>query len=150
EEESCKSGIVTCANSRIAFGLTGVARVVFGRPLEIRHWLMDTIMAAARPDFTIYNLLVRFRDRATQDFQRIPALKNLSRRDKRLTVMFAGYVYPSGGHPLAAYQSLAVCAIASNFDDCVSGSSSPEARDEFGLWTTCEKLPRREDMSMVQ
>ena len=90
DDESNKSGIFLCKDARHVFGFTGLART---GNFETKKWLFDALWDCSPPDYEISKIIQRLKVRATQDFKSIPALKRLKAKDKRLSVMFSGYLY---------------------------------------------------------
>jgi hypothetical protein len=121
DDESNKAIVLNCANARLALGFTGLAKA---GDFETREWLLSTISECGPPDFTAQAVLERVREKATQVFQNLPVLKNLPKINKRLSIMFSGYLYhhnpPLGG-----------VAILTNFQHIDSDKNSIEAWDHF-------------------
>jgi hypothetical protein len=121
EDESSKAGVLTCLNARLAFGFTGLARWTSFRT---RDWLLDALRECGPPDYTVGEILLRLKDRASDTFLHHPVLRTLTRKDKRLSIMFSGYLYhhdpPQPGF-----------AIMTNFQNFQTGYDEPEAWDQF-------------------
>lgn len=140
DEESGKSGVLFLADGRFAFGFTGIARTL---GLEMRKWLLKALSESAAPDYLVYNTLKRFEKHATDLFKTHSALKTIPPVDKRLTIMFSGYLH---SHSLP----MIVCAIISNYQNPAKGKNSPIALDRFHSSFTSEKSPRKNQVSWVQ
>jgi hypothetical protein len=140
EEESSKAGSLTCVNARLAYGFCGLASR--GRFIT-RDWLLDSLYECGPPDFTAAGILDRLKDHASDAFAKIPWLRTASRSDKRLSVMFSGYVYHHN-------PSLAVIAIITNYQDFQSGLDSAEAWDEFSLTSWHERRPLDSEPTLFQ
>lgn len=126
-DESNKGGLITCLNGRFAFGFTGLGSV--GK-FETLPWLVETLREVGSPDFQFGGLLDRLKERADARFR---TFGNVPPQDKRLSVLFAGYIDSATG-PIPA------CAMLTNFqrpveDDRRFMESQDRARDEFSLFT---------------
>jgi hypothetical protein len=140
DEESGKSGTLFCADGRFAFGFTGIARVV---NIEIRRWLLDALYESGPPDYTIFNILNRFKDKATNYFKTNHILRRLSPSEKQLTIMFSG-------HSLHHDLPMIVCAFVSNYQSLSDRQLLEKSCEEFILSYENEKKPRRDSISHVQ
>lgn len=127
DDESNKAAVWVCRNARLVFGFTGLGRV---NGFETREWLLESLYDCCPPDYSVHETLERLKDKASEDFRQLPALKRVSRRDKRLTVMFSGYVY-NGPHQFAG------CVVLTNFQNLIAGTDDPDAWDHFesNYWT---------------
>jgi len=139
DDESNKAVVLNCANARLAFGFTGLARAV---DFETRKWLLSTINECGPPDYSAQAVLERVKEKATQAFQTIPVLRTLPKANKRLTVMFSGYLYhhdpPLGG-----------LAILTNFQNVDSGEISTEAWDQFECYYREERRPHSGELALL-
>jgi hypothetical protein len=140
DEESCKGGLICCDNARLIFGFAGIAEI---GGFKVRRWILDTLMSAGSPSFDAYGIVTRFRERADHDFSSLPQFVSLAPSQRRLTVIFSGYIF-NYVPPLAVY------AIMSNHVDFQTGSESEEAWPSFSINYWNEKRPGREKLSMVQ
>lgn len=140
DEECGKSGVMFLADGRFSFGFTGIARTL---GLEMRKWLLKALSDSALPDYQAYNTLKRFEAKATDLFKNHPNLANISPSDKRLTILFSGYLYFHNPPML-------VCSLISNFQNPALNKSSPIACDSFFSSFTSEKKPRTDKISWVQ
>ncbi len=139
-EEANKAGVLSCANARVLYGFSGVARI--GGFLT-SHWLLRVLHDCGPADFTIGGMLNRLMERASDDFARIPELRRLSSQQKRLTVMFSGYGY------FEDYPVL-INSLLSNFQDFEAGRDEPEAWDHFRIASFNEGSPRSETPTLIQ
>jgi hypothetical protein len=140
DEESCKGASFICENGRFVFGFTGLAQV---GGLIIRRWIMDRLLESGPPEFTAKNILHRFTVRASHDFCTGAPFSKLAASDKRLSIMFLGYLYHHEP-PMAAY------AIITNYQDFTTGRDSPEAWTDFRDYYWNEKRPYKGEISLVQ
>jgi hypothetical protein len=140
DEEAGKAGVLVCLDSRMLFGFTGLSRV---GDFEARRWLLDALYGCSLDDHSIHATLERLKDRATKDFNTIPALRALSPSDRRFGILFTGYVY-TREPPLIG------SAIVSNFLDPAAGAVSAVASDHFQSFYTTEKKPRHDNATYVQ
>jgi hypothetical protein len=140
-EEAGKAGALVCADARMLFGFTGLARA---SGFETRPWLLNALYECSGVDGSIYGTLERFKDRATEDFRIIAALRALSPFQRRLGFLFTGYLY-TRDPPLVG------SAIVTNFIDPNVNTWGTVAADHFSSFYTSEKKePRFENLSYVQ
>ncbi len=139
DDESNKAGTLTCANARLLFGFTGLAAY---RTFRTQQWILDTLHASGPPDFLAGGILDRLTIMATREFCMNTLLKELSQSEKRLSIMFSGYL-DQCSPPLLA------CAILTNFQDFSKGVDSLEAWDHFECVTSTEDEPSEQN-SFVQ
>ncbi len=118
EDESNKAGYLVCRDARLGFAFTGLAEC---EGFQTKFWLPETLTKSAEHDGLMEPLIGRFRQHASEKFA---SLRGLSARDKRLTVILAGYSY-ADGTPRAYVWRI------SNFEDGLDGTELPEAQDEF-------------------
>jgi hypothetical protein len=137
EDESNKAGTFFCADARLIYGFTGLARI---GDFETNRWLIHILTQCAPPDFTAYKTLERLKERANQDFQNLPALRHLNKIQKQLTVMFSGYRYHLDP-PLAVY------AILTN---CMESIIDPANPDRFQTSYWGESRPINQEFTFVQ
>ncbi len=86
-DEYNKAAVLVCRDARMVVGFTGIAQQ--GKFLT-RQWLLETLAAAASPDYLIHSIIERFSARASED---IGKLRVNNPSDKRLSVVLTGYVY---------------------------------------------------------
>lgn len=140
DEDSGKSGTLFCTNGRFAFGFTGIARA---DNLEIRRWILDTLLESGPPDYAAGNVFKRFKKNATDCFKKNQILRQLSPKDRRLTIMFTGYLY-THSPPMIG------CAIISNCINQAENVKATNSWDEFVVSYTSEKKDRKENISFIQ
>jgi hypothetical protein len=140
DDEYNKAGILICKDARFIFGFTGIAKV---ETFRIHQWILRLLYESGPPDYTIYNMLERFKNKASEDFKSRALLKDLSSSDRKLSIIFSGYIYlhtpPLGG-----------CAVISNYQDCVAGIDYSKALDNFQSFYTKECRPLKEAFTFVQ
>ena len=140
DDESAKAVGLTCANARLAYGYTGLAR--YGT-FVTQDWLISALLDCGPPNYDALSILERLRVRASDDFVQHPVLKVIPRADKRLSVLFSGYLYHHDP-PLAVY------ALLTNYQDFESGRDSHEAWDQFSLRRWWEIRPSDAELTIVQ
>jgi len=140
DDESNKAGILICGNARLAFGFTGLSQIW---DFKTRPWLLSALEECSPPDYTIGGILDRLKKKATRDFHTLPALRSIPQSNKRLSVMFSGYLYNQD-------PPLVVCALLSNFQGLKFSAVSRTARDEFECTYYTEKRPTDQEISLVQ
>lgn len=89
EEDAGKLGVIGLANANFSFGFSGLARAGL---FDTRRWLLTALQECAAPDYQAGTMLERFTLRATKDFATLPALRDLPPDQKRLAVLFGGYI----------------------------------------------------------
>jgi SEC-C motif len=139
-EDYGKSGSIFFADSRFTFGFTGIARA---RGVDVRRWILDTLLRSGPPDFTAAGTLSRFAQQATLDFSRLPHFRSLAPLSRRLSIIFLGYIYNQNPPLLAA-------GVVSNCQDFSTGKETLVAREEFVFSHTQEKQPRVENPTFIQ
>ncbi|MFC2024478.1 YecA family protein [Chloroflexota bacterium] len=140
EDDAFKSGVFICSNARLAFGFTGVAKCGI---FNTDTWLLENLCKLGPPDFDAQSILDRLTEKATLDFSSLPSITNVSTRDKRLSVMFSGYLYEHSP-PMAAY------AIMTNFQNLETSNDDDKAWDSFKCTYCKEKMPRQENFTFIQ
>jgi hypothetical protein len=113
KDESNKAAVLVCRNARLTVAYTGLAKE---ETFVTKRWLPVALAESASPDFLMGPTIMRFRERATRDFARIPARTPSS---KRFSVVLAGYCYDDT--PPRCY-----CWLVSNYD----GLDGPPPRDK--------------------
>lgn len=124
DDESNKAIVFNCSNARMSVGFTGLAKV---GSFSTRDWLLSTLNKCAPPDYVADEIIKRFTERATEEFNRNPQLKLLSGAQKRLSIMFTGYLYHHEP-PLGAL------AIVSNFQNIDTNTKQACASDQFNYF----------------
>jgi len=139
DDESNKAVVLNCSNARLACGFTGLAKA---DDFDTRKWLLSTITECGPPDYLAQPVLERVKEKATQAFQSMPALKSLRKSNKRLTVMFSGYLYHLDP-PLGAL------AILTNFQNIDTGKVSTEAWEQFECFYREERRPYDGEVALL-
>jgi hypothetical protein len=139
DDKTNKAGSLICADARFFFGFAGLASA---GEFKASKWILETLFSSGPGDYTAWNTLYRFTERATKDFNELSALKNLSKVDKRFSVIFSGYIDLHN-------PPLAVCVIVTNFQNALNGIDSSEAWDNFQIFHTQEKKSRAESFDFV-
>ncbi len=121
-----KATVLECVNGRFAVGYTGLA---YCKSFNMQRWITDSLYSCGPPDFGIYEVTERFSNKLTHDFSVHPDLRNLGLKDKRLTIMFSGYLYRDK-------KSLIANILITNFQDYLDCVDFPEARPDF--WSIYE------------
>ena len=90
DDESSKAVFLTCANGRMCYGFSGLA--MCGEFIT-RDWLIKALLDCGPPkSYDALSILEMLTDRASHDFKHHPALKAVRKRDKRLSILFSGYL----------------------------------------------------------
>ncbi len=118
-DDSNKSAYIVTDDSQMLVGFTGLAEY---ESFLTRRWILDTLSKSKSRE--IREVFEEFRENATEYFNSNSQLKNVSRKHKRLTVMFTGFV----GSGLIGN------CIISNYQDFESGEDSSECFDEFRIY----------------
>jgi hypothetical protein len=139
-EESNKAGLLVCANARLMFGFTGLAHV---GSFNTHQWLLDVLYDSGPPDYIALSILERLKQRASEDFRNHPAIRRLGKRDRKLSIIFSGYL-DGVDPPLGSY------TIVTNFQDFTTGRDSLEAWDGFECTYWQEERPWEGDFSFIQ
>ncbi len=143
-DERNKATIMTCLNARLAIGFTGLARA---GSFETQEWILLSLNECGPPDFTAKKILDRLCAKATNDFRSHPILQRLPRKDKRLSLMFSGYLYDID-------PPLCVFALLTNYQDfSCTMTDSAKSWGEFKVMYYWEKRNNGvalDDLSMVQ
>jgi hypothetical protein len=140
DDDAFKGGVLICANARFAFGFAGLAKC---GTFNTDFWLLENLTKLGQPDFDAKSILDRLTEKATLDFSSLPSIANVSAKDKRLSVMFSGYLYHHSP-PMAAY------AIMTNFQNFNTFNDDANARDSFKCTYWNEKSPRQENSTFIQ
>lgn len=120
DDESEKASLLICNNARLLVGFTGIAGV---GTFNTHEWLLKTLSEAGPPEYTALELTQRFTAKATDFFSNSRLLRDVPKRDKRVTFMFNGFViHPEIAKPAAL--------LITNYQDWGKGDS-PEAWAEF-------------------
>lgn len=139
DDDAGKAGVLVLANARFAYGFAGLARA---GNFRTRYWLLDALRDAGPPDFSAAGVLNRFAARASRDFRSHPELSHLASPDKRLSVLFSGYLYNE-------LQPRLVFAVVTNYQDFASNIDHSDAWPDFRV-TTAEARSDFENPTLVQ
>ena len=93
--EANKAGALVCGDARLAYSFTGLAKA---GAFDTRQWLRGAILEAAPPEFQIEYIAERLLQIATRQFRKNKDVARLPPRDRRLSVMLAGYWNTTLGH----------------------------------------------------
>jgi hypothetical protein len=140
DDESSKAGLLRCPNARLAFGFTGLTR--YGA-FNTRAWLLETLAGSGPPDYWATNILDRLRLRATETFRAHPDLVNSPSTERRLSILFSGYL-DQLQPPLLGY------ALLTNYQNYETGKDDLEAWDQFATYYWEEPRPLAVEITMVQ
>jgi hypothetical protein len=140
DDESNKAGIILTEDARLVFGFTGLAKSGKFKTME---WITKNLVDLSSPDFQIRSILERLTEKASDDFSEFPELAKLHPKDRRLTVMFAGYL-DNYSPPLTVYVML------TNFQDFDTGKNSAVAWPEFKSTYRNEKRPGNNQWTLIQ
>lgn len=138
-DESGKAGIFRCLDARLVFGYSGLA--AWGS-FNTWPWVLETLGECGEPDFCSKPTLDRLAIRLSEKF-RTPQLMRVPPGDRRLSVMFTGYLY-TGDPPYMVH------AIHTNFQDFGTGADNPEPWDEFRPFYMSEIRPYDGEMTILQ
>lgn len=136
-DESNKAIVMYCNDARMVIGYTGLAEA--GK-FKTRDWLLDALNKCGPPDFTANGIINRFREMASQDFANLKLLRNVSPYNRRLTILFSGYLFQS---PVVA-----VFTIVTNFENRMSGEISRGDWGKFVTFNRREEWPRAKPFSL--
>jgi hypothetical protein len=128
-DESNKAIILYTDDARLIGGYSGLA---FQDSFITRDWILDTLYECAEPDRLAENILLRFKDRASEKFTGSPSL-----RDQPLSVMFSGY--HDHYDPPLAFQ-----IIVSNYMDANSNYKSIDVQNSFQYMMRPNPIPLEE------
>jgi hypothetical protein len=140
DDESNKAGILICSNARMAFGFTGLAQ--FGRFLT-RDWLLDALFKCGAPNFSIGKILEDLKVEANKTFSENVALCAAAKKDKRLSIMFSGFIY-FDDPPRQGF------AILTNYQNFETYQDDIEAWDEFAVTVWHERRPADNVPTLLQ
>lgn len=146
-DDANKAGALQCKDARVAYAFAGLADTRSG--FKTSEWLRAAILRAANPDFLIEPLVHRLADIATREFSANLLITRLSKKDRRLSIMFTGHTMPASGRPFC--QGWVITNHQRRFDagphDRVDDA---EAWDAFRVWRWDEKTtPQSERFSWV-
>lgn len=139
-DEANKAGTLTCANARVAFGYSGLA-TAYG--FHTHRWLLEGLCKLGPPDFALRQILERLTEYSTESFATVPAIQRCSRADRRLSIMFTGFLYE-------ADPPFLVQAIVTNFQNFSTGVDSVVCWPEFQGSYWIERRPYGAGKSLIQ
>ncbi len=139
-DEGNKAATFQCEDGRFAVGFAGLA---YSGSFKTANWLLEALRKCAKPTFMAYETIQGFAEAATNEFSRNGFLRNLSKRDRRVTFLFSGFLRRDGA-PRASY------AMVTNFQDYSVGADSPIAWDRFHATFYGEGPTSRESFWSVQ
>jgi SEC-C motif len=119
-ENAGKVGHAICDDASFIYCFTGLASV--GRTFVTSRWLAMALYNAAQKSHRYFDIVIAFSDEATAYFR--DHLKAVSASDRRLTIMFVGYLKTGQ----------IVCSLISNFQDWAVRDHS-EAQRAFSYLT---------------
>jgi hypothetical protein len=140
DDESDKAIYYKTGNGRFAVGYTGLAAA---GSFRTHPWLVEQLGEVSEPEYLAGVALQRLRDRLDHVFKEKRVLRNLSRAQRRLTVVFSGFL-EAGGTVRGAN------AVLSNFQDPQSGLDAGEAKDEFHLDLVADDGVTHEAFTLVR
>jgi SEC-C motif len=117
---SNKATVLECLNGRFSIAYTGLAS---SGSFRMQRWIVDSVYDCGPPDFGIYEITNRLLRKADFDFANHPDIKRLNPANRRVTIMFTGYLYKDSALPANIMMT--------NFQDWHSGQDLPTAKDEF-------------------
>lgn len=118
DDESNKSAYLVTDDSQMIVGFTGLAE--YGA-FKAREWILDMLSKSKSSE--IRKVFEEFRNNASKYFNTNYLLKSVPKKDKRLSVMFTGYVGPW----------LIGNCIVTNYQDFETRIDSTECFDEFRI-----------------
>jgi hypothetical protein len=121
DEEAGKAAILTCANGRFGYAFSGLAGA---QGFETYRWMLGTLADIGRSEFGSTAAVRGLKAKLDEKFAS-KQMTQLSRAARRLSVVFAGYIYQQGVSPMLAW------AMLSNFRDPKTGVESGLAEPTF-------------------
>lgn len=134
-----KATILFCRNGRFGVGYTGIAEE---GSFKTQSWIIDSLNKCKDTDLGAKEIFERFCEIATDTFNSHRALKNLPKKNKRLTVVFSGY-FDGKGIPLVG-----TCAI-SNFQNFETQEDSDHAWDYFKIHAPLQSLENKKNTDLL-
>lgn len=125
DDASAKIGSLFFYDGSLLYAYTGIAR--FGR-FRTRNWLLELFAKHVAPWMSANDALLVAKEQATKDSRELRVLKEASPADRRLTVVFVGYL-------VHAEHKQPVAAVLSNFENYATGERFTKAQDQF--WLSC-------------
>ena len=134
-DEANKAGALVCGDAHLAYSFAGLARA---GAFDTRRWLRGAILEAAPPEFQIEYIVERLRQIATRQFRENQDVARLPLRDRRLSVMLAGYWNTTLGCIPAGW---IITNFQQNFDLGRGAPDRPDPWDEFRCWRWHQSAP---------
>jgi hypothetical protein len=128
DHAATKEGFLDASDGRLLYAYTGLAACP---GFQTARWLLGAVVKIGESKCEMQDVVEGLKEIATRDFQNLPALRRLSRSEKRLSILFSGY--HNGGAYIFA-------EISNSTDD--SGHFAAEARDEFSLRVQIADAPK--------
>ncbi len=122
-EEANKAALIISDHARLTLGFTGIASY---QGFDVFKWLLIQLHEAAPPDFNISDTINRFVVRITERFSKLHELRTVNPKDKALSLIFSGYIYPNG------LPKLAFCVV-SNYFNAATGNTFESTSEEFNV-----------------
>lgn len=141
DDDSGKAGILDCDDARLVFGFSGLAAT---GTFRTQRWLLSTLLDCGPPDFFAQPMLERLRSKLTEEFTTNPAILRCPPSERRLSVMFSGFLHR--GEPPAPI----VAAILTNFQHFPSGKDHDAPWPRFEALYQMEPRPTKPSASYVQ
>ena len=138
DDDFSKIGHVSCIDASFLYCFTGLAQV--GATRMTTDWLSHTLMEIGQFHASYRDIDKALVKRATQFFNESPFLRRLSASNRRLTIMFCGYMW----------DGYIINSLISNFQDFENFIDYPEALDKFTLYPGRSKFPASENPTMIQ
>ncbi len=141
DDDSGKAGILDCDDARLLFGYSELAGA---GAFRTQRWLLSSLLDCAPPDFFAQPILERLRAKLTEEFATNPAILNIPPSQRRLSVMFSGFLHRGESPPLH------VGAILTNFQHFPSGRDHAVPWPHFEAMYEMEQRPTKASTSYVQ
>lgn len=136
-----KTTLLVTVDAQLAVGLSGLASV---GTVDLTTWILGELVERSGPEYTALSIIQRLEASLNDLFQRDRQLASVSPEDRRLSLMFSGYLY-NHEPPLGAN------CLLTNFQDFDSGRDSSGAWPLFKSFFASERVsPRRPSFTYVQ
>lgn len=139
-DDSNKATCLICIDGRFAIGYSGLA---YYESFNTQNWILETLINCAYPEYTIDNIIEKFAQKATNEFINNPTLKKLLPSQKRLSILFTGYLFGSD-------KSCIYSILVTNFQDYEKGIDYSEAKSNFCIIKEREKKELNENITFIQ
>jgi hypothetical protein len=140
EEHSNKATVFTCLNGRFAVGFTGLAKIP---GFAFQPWLVEALYRSAPPDYGTMETAERLKFELDLLFDKHPGIARLHSFQKRLTLLFSGYIY-IGGRPFILNLWI------SNFQNFETFEDFPLAQPRFHIFSELEAEEHSPPVSFIQ